>query len=420
MRRFFVVFIVCVAAARTLFAQAPDTAWTWTVDRPDYAMAVAAGPSGEVVTAGMYYGAATWRKWDASGNLLDSNRAIAAHSGVNLTDMMVVALCVDGTGDYILGGAADEINPSGAPYLPFAARITSNGTVLWWRVYHCLVGTYYSRIQVIEPRSDGSATLFGIEVGSSQAFAIAVDVSGAPQWCNFYPIRGSGMLATADGGSLLYGSNYSLGDTGMVRIDNQGQIIWASPTACTHVQMLDPDTLLCAKSNGPTLLLFKMTLGGDTAWSEIHLNRWCLKLFAESDGGWSIMGADASGFDWLGRFSSDGAMLWSRHYPVYIFTGTRLGHADYAMVDVINRKVMKTESGPRGAPTKLIIQPNWPDDSNALLSWTGAEWQFYQIYGSPNGDGPFINLGATSDTAFIVNQDQGMQFYHVIGSSDPN
>lgn len=427
MRSLTIFALALIAFATAALAQAPDTAWTRTIVGPEYVSAVTVGPSSEIVTAGASYGRATWRKWDEAGSCIDSNLAVTQSFYGNVTDLWAIALCADGSGDYILAGRAEDFGQPNYPLLPFAVRVSSGGEMVWQRTYGCPSGDLSGAVSSVIPRQDGSAILFGGGVDYRVA-AMAVDVYGDPIWCNSYPVygdpsnrRGACITGMPDGGAIISGANTLAVDTGTVRIDSWGEIVWGNRTQFSRSVTLHPDTILCAAHYGPRLHIFKMTGSGDTVWTESRLNRTCLQLKAEPNGGWSIIGSDASGFDWIGRFNADGTMLWSGHYPIYIHSGVRLGHADYAFVDLINRKVMKTESGPRGNPTNLTILPGWPDPGYARLSWKGAEWRFYQIYGSSSPDGPFDQWqGQTDDTSFLITTDSDLKFYRVIGTDDPN
>lgn len=416
MRNLTIFALALIAFAAATLAQAPDTAWTRTLSPNGYNIhALAVTPTNSIVLVSANYTRAAWWKWNEFGVPLDSNLSIGYEQPdeyPDSPDTSVIGLwnvvpCIDGTGDCIMVGTSTGIDGTVGPYFPFAARITNNGDVVWRWSYECFTDSFLYFTYDVIPATDGSAILVGY-VDGGPSFAIGINSAGESQWCRRYPIQHVRAIGTSDGGALLFGYHF-VTDTTTVRIDSQGEILWANQTRLDNAVMVHPDTIVCARA-GFTTYLFKMTMGGDTLQTQAYPGVQCYQLLPEPDGGWTMLAFGG----WFGRFDPDGTLLWSTVYPVTAWKGARMQHADYVFLGT--GIVTKTKSGPRGNPTDLPILPGWLDPNLALLSWRGAEWQYYQIYSSANPDGPFDQLlGGTDDIGFVVSIDSTAKFFRVIG-----
>jgi len=151
-----------------------------------------------------------------------------------------------------------------------------------------------------------------------------------------------GIAAVSDGGVVIVGKTYSVGDGGsdvlVVRFGADGEILWQKTYGGPHndgaraILALQEGRLLIVGSQGSEIgddaWIMALDRDGEMLWNRKHGTvgeDGAVSVARALDGGFAIAGYSQrpglSRFDtWIIRLTSDGRMLWQRHFPRGIFS----------------------------------------------------------------------------------------------------
>ncbi len=250
-----------------------------------------------------------------------------------------VALSEDG--QYIMAGYTYDFGADTTS--AFITKISTNGNILWTRLYSNIKGGYVTSIQ---ETSDGGFILTGNALPQgdnySKIWLCKTDQNGNIVWSNTYNYDlGNSVKQTNDGGYIAVGrtiwaAHDSSWDACMIKTDANGNLVWENELGGNGISY-DEAKDVQETSNGNFLVigstmdfnsagfydlwLFKLNSIGDTIWTKtfggVHDDEG-YSIQPTSDGNFILLGVTYSfsfGVDpdaWLIKVNSDGDEYWNQ------------------------------------------------------------------------------------------------------------
>jgi hypothetical protein len=243
-------------------------------------------------------------------------------------------------GGYAFAGHTNSFGGWGSNIL--LVRTDENGETIWTKTYQ---GSHTDICYAMQHTSDGGYILTGVTfsygAGAGDAFLIKTDEFGDTLWTKTYGTSsvetGFWVRETADGGYILTGRTYGIGDNGdmyVVRTDKNGDILWTRTyggpsydTGRTIVECEEGGFLVVGTTEsfgygGSDVYVVKLDDNGDVAWAKTYGGTGTDKgnfLIQADDGGYAIGGSTYS----FGAGTKDGYLLkidqqvnllWSKTY----------------------------------------------------------------------------------------------------------
>lgn len=222
----------------------------------------------------------------------------------------------------------------------YLIKINDSGTVEWGKTYRSPVNGESIRIHRVALASDGNLLLVG-RIGtftSWKMFGAKILPDGTIGWARSYDVLGTAdyvydLAPTPDGGALLVGELYQLGQALAFKIDGNGNVEWAKThntnnrwvwSAKTTARLSDGDFILSGyvrdeQMGGIGVWVARINDIGEIEWAEygIPLYEGASQIVLLSDNNLLLTGTS-----WIGDFRDMGAVkmtpngdvLWARRY----------------------------------------------------------------------------------------------------------
>lgn len=214
-------------------------------------------------------------------------------------------------------------------------------------------GALYDYGYSVQQTTDGGYILTGSyddAINNDEIWLIKTDEYGNLLWDNIYGgsgfEEGKSVRQTNDGGYILVGSTFSIGDAGdiwLIKTDSSGNTLWSKTfggsqedRAIDVEQTPDGGYIILGSTSsfGDNNWLIKTNDAGDIIWDKTFgANQEAFDMKLTSDGGYIITGKiPVSGYSrniWLTRLDNYGNMVWEKNYGgVYYDSGFSVKQSD--------------------------------------------------------------------------------------------
>ncbi|HSU29111.1 MAG TPA: hypothetical protein VLJ68_12070, partial [Chitinophagaceae bacterium] len=153
---------------------------------------------------------------------------IKAYYGIPSVNQYVTCFAAASTGGFLIGGDRNNNDFQNLPRRGFLIKTKENGCIEWSRMFD---SPYLSNIESVNETADGNFLVTG-RSEFDYPFMMKIDPLGNPVWSKkitdasgtrFYPY---GIKAMVDGGIVLTGKILTSPALVIIRLDNNGNIVW--------------------------------------------------------------------------------------------------------------------------------------------------------------------------------------------------